>query len=215
MPKDNKKSHINDIDSLSKKSKEAHYIPSFKLKGSNLLNRPHPKGYAEEWIESLKKVPPEETFQIKSILVFRLNNEWLALPTASVKDVTETCPIHSLPHRSNDILLGITNVQGELSIAISMKALLGVSGTSTSKASLSHRIYPRSIVFGYDKDDFVFAVDEVYGIHLLHPEDLEAVPANVGKSLANYATGIFSFNEKRVGLLDENLLIESTKENYL
>lgn len=189
-----------------------------RLRGSDLLNRPHPAGYTEEWVESLKHAPSDEgVLDRKSTLIFRIKDEWLAFETSSVLEVTEISLIHKLPHRTTDVLLGVTNVQGELRITMSMSNFLGLTNPTETKElkTLSHRIYPRAIMFGRNKDIFVFPVDEVYGITQIKPDTIAPVPLSVSKSLKNFASGIFMFNDMHIGILDEKLIINSLNEHHL
>src|ERR1700754_1684934 len=47
-----------------------------------------------------------------SALVFRVADEWLALPTAALRHIEDLRPIHSLPHRRNRVVLGVVHVRG-------------------------------------------------------------------------------------------------------
>jgi len=49
-----------------------------------------------------------------SVLIFRLGVEWFGLSAKLFKEVTQTKKIHTVPHRSNQIFLGVVNVRGEL-----------------------------------------------------------------------------------------------------
>lgn len=188
-----------------------------EISSSNLLDRPHPAGYTEEWIQSLKLPFSEEITQIDPLLVFRIKNEWLALPCHSIKEVTHSAFIHTLPHTKSDVLLGITNVQGELLIAISMQNLLGIPNLDSSSSSFLYSEYPGNIVFGIQKNIFVFPADEIYGLTHVKLDTIKPVPINVSKSLKNFFSGIFILPDDTlsVGLLDDKLIINSLNENYL
>lgn len=186
--------------------------------GSNLLNRPHPEGYTEEWIESLKQPSADENIQHLSLLIFRIKTEWLALPSHSIKEVTEAAFIHRLPHTNSSVLLGITNVQGELLVAISMQDLLGIPNNIPQDSSdlQPNGKFMRNIVFGIKRDVFVFPVDEIYGLTNVQSNTIEPVPISVSKSIKNFFSGIFILPDKlSVGLLDEKLIINSLNQNYL
>lgn len=185
---------------------------------SNLLNRPHPKGYTEEWVESLKHFAFEESIPRQSLLVFRIKGEWLALPSYCIKEVTKTTFIHSLPHTNSNVLLGITNVQGELLVTISMQNLLNIPDTpKTLEKDYTYSRYSRNIVFEDKKNVFAFPVDEIFGLTYVKSANIEPVPISIIKSLKNFFSGIFTLPDDvlSVGLLDEKLIINSLNENYL
>src|SRR5262245_26428248 len=46
---------------------------------------------------------------VDSVVIFRVANEWLALPTSVVTEVADPRPVHALPHRTGGIVLGVTN----------------------------------------------------------------------------------------------------------
>ena len=192
-----------------------------KKSGSTLLDRPPPLGYQEEWIEGLKKPQVEEVAEGKNCLAFRLDNELLALSSDSVKEVTQTTKAHKLPHRTTQILKGLTNVHGELYITISMRSLLGFENSShpqpppPSHPYSSQRSYLRSIVFGYGKNDFLFSADEVLGLVSYQLNALQEAPATVAKSYSNFVLGLFVLNNKHIALLDAHRLVSRLNEHIL
>lgn len=204
------------------RKEDSSLVPSHPKKnrsGSTLLDRPPPLGYQEEWIESLKKAQVEEVTEGKNCLAFRFDNEWLALPSDSIKEVTKTTKVHKLPHRTTEILRGLTNVHGELYITISMRSFLSLEDSSYPQPSLhSHSSLPsyrRSVVFGYGKNDFLFSVDEVLGLVSYQDTALQEVPLTVGKSYSNFVLGLFDLNNKHIALLDAHRLVNSLGEHIL
>ena len=67
-----------------------------------------------------------------SVLIFRLGEEWLAFRTQAVAEVTTPRPMHRVPHRSNQILGGLVNLQGQVQLCVSLHGLLGVAIASPS-----------------------------------------------------------------------------------
>lgn len=182
---------------------------------SSLLERAHPEGYSQEWELSLKGTPTEDIPTGTSVVIFKIDSEWLALLTTYVKEIAEIKFIHRVPHLKSKVLLGLTNVQGKLCISLSLKTLLGFCTLENEFKRLKKNSYKRGIVFAKEKNDFLFPVDEVYGIKNIAEHELEPVPLNVCKSLANYTQSIFSFKKNFVGLLNDQLIFASITENYL
>lgn len=194
------------------------FLQNAKIYGSDLLQRPYPKGYQEEWAESLKHSALEEEIEKLSLLVFRIKTEWFALPTHIIIEIIRDAFIHSLPHMHSDVILGITNVQGELRIAISMQHLLGIPNLKMSDITCyTFSKYSRNIVIGQKNNIFVFPVDEIYGLVHIKLDDIQETPISISKSLKNFFSGIFELPEDKlpVGLLNEKLILNALNENYL
>ena len=66
-----------------------------------------------------------------SVLIFRLGEEWLAFRTHTVAEVTLPRPVHRIPHRSNAVLSGMVNLQGQVQLCVSLHGLLGVTCRSS------------------------------------------------------------------------------------
>jgi hypothetical protein len=64
-------------------------------------------------------------------MVFRVGDEWLALPTATLGEVTAPALVHSLPHRRHAALIGVAAVRGALLTCISLALLFGESAEPT------------------------------------------------------------------------------------
>lgn len=213
----NKKSPL-PLQSQENDKKSYELLHQNEIYSSTLLRRPYPEGYNEDHIKSLKQHTAEESIPRKSLLVFRIQNEWLALPSHCIKEVTPPSFVHRLPHTNNPILLGITNVQGELLITISMQNLLGITNTAQkSTETYIYSMYARNIVFGYKNDIFVFPVDEIYGLSYVKLDTIEPIPISILKSLKNFFSGIFTLPDAilSVGLLNEQLIINSLNKNHL
>ena len=181
----------------------------------SLLDRPHPQGYREEWVERVRQAADESVRETVQLLVFRIEDEWLALPCRAIKDICPVSSVHRIPQRTNKVLHGITNIRGELHLAVSMRSLLGLSQRKEDATVLSRRVYPRMILIQRAGDAFAFRVDEVYGVVPFETENMQAVPVTVGKSLATFTLGLFRLQEQSVGYLDDELVFHSLINQYL
>ena len=90
--------------------------PVFEAGARSFFDRPAPPGYLEEWARALDADVAPRGEKPLSLLIFRLHREWLAFPTRSVVEVTATRPVHRIPHRSNEILIGMVNLRGRLQL---------------------------------------------------------------------------------------------------
>jgi chemotaxis-related protein WspD len=181
--------------------------PVYSAAGALLIDRPLPPNYRQEWT---KHFADEKRFfeaGNASAILFRIQNEWLALPTNTFQEVAEKRPIHSLPHRRDGVLLGLANVRGELVTCLSIGHLLQVE-RMPSLASL--RIsYRRLLVIHWESSRLAFPVDEVHGPHRFHPQELKGAPSTVARASPRYVQGMLSWQNHTAGVLDTDLLFSS------
>ena len=79
--------------------------------------------------------------ETRSILVFRLGEEWFGLATGSLVEVAPMNPIHSLPHQRSRALQGVTNVRGALVACLSLGELLDLEPGAAPVSE--RRVVPR------------------------------------------------------------------------
>jgi len=183
--------------------------------------------HASAAAELLRSAPPGDSFAdrtrhfaqpkqveeggTESVVIFRLDAEWLALPTAVVKEVANPRPVHSLPHRRNGLVLGVTNVRGELLISASLGIILGLQPPTDPARTASRTSYVRLLVLRRDEVRAVCLVDEVHGIHRFHPRQLKEVPTTLARATARYSTKLLPWNGRSVGVLDDQLLFDTLR----
>ncbi len=161
-----------------------------------------------------------------SVLIFRLGVEWFGLSAKLFKEVTQTKRIHTVPHRSNQIFLGVVNVRGELLLCISLRHLLGLGTTDSQLKNapkpthLSPVVYQRMIVMAKDGNSWVFPVDEVYGIERLNVQELQNTVAVNAKSINPKSNGVYTealikWKDGLINLLDDQLLFYTLERRIL
>ena len=117
--------------------------PVFASAARTFFDRPAPEGYLAEWTQWLAGSPEAGNGEagtgadlsdrdLVSVLIFRLGQEWLAFRTQTVAEVTLPRPVHRIPHRSNEIFIGLVNLRGQLQLCISLHGLLGVEPPQSS-----------------------------------------------------------------------------------
>lgn len=145
-----------------------------------------------------------------SIVIFRIGEEWLGLPTHLFQEVIQFRSVHSIPHRRGKILRGLVNVRGELQLCVSLGKLLDINKGEIQGANVAKGIYERMIVIAKDDMRYVFPVGEVRGIRRYSDKDLLMAPATVTHSAKDYLSGLVSWKEgdeeRHIGCLDEALL---------
>jgi chemotaxis-related protein WspD len=144
----------------------------------------------------------------QSALVFRIAEEWLALPTAALRQVDDIRPIHSLPHRRNRVVLGLVNIRGALTVAASLGELLHLDRTVSGKYESSNA-YARMLVAAHRGEPVAFPVDEVEGVARFSVNSLLPVPTTLAHASASHARGVLIWRDRNIGLLDTDRVFES------
>jgi chemotaxis-related protein WspD len=143
-----------------------------------------------------------------SLLVFRIGDEWLALPTTVFDQVTGMQRIHSLPHRRNPAILGVVSIRGALAICASLTELLGLDA-GTAAGDGNRGVRQRLLVMKSGEQSAVFPVDAVDGVRRFSRTAFEAVPATVAHTARPHTHAVVRWQGRTIGLLDAKLLFET------
>jgi len=177
----------------------------YSAAGRQMLERPVPATYRQEWTERFTHVKHNRKGASKSVLLFRLGDEWLGIGSMFVNEITPMRTIHSLPHRNDSLVKGLVNIRGELKICVSIGSLLQLEKARESYTT-DHEILERMIFISKDGQSFVIPVSEVHGVYHYTDSALQATPATVAKSRHSYTSGILGWDNRHVGVLDHELL---------
>ncbi|WP_347904367.1 chemotaxis protein CheW [Pseudomonas purpurea] len=143
----------------------------------------------------------------RSLLMFRLGEEWLGLATRTLVEVAPLQPIHSLPHQRSRALLGVANVRGALVACLSLVELLGLEATDSVATGL--RVMPRMLIIAAHGGPVVVPVDEVDGIHAIDERILDAASRSGTQASAKYTRGVLPFKGRSLRWLDEEQLLSA------
>jgi chemotaxis-related protein WspD len=187
-----------------------HNCPVFAAAGRRFLDAPSPPDYLDEWTARLGAVEDEMVGDELRVLVFRLSDEWLALPIGVLVEVTPMCTAHRIPHRGG-LLAGMVNIRGELHLSIRLDLLLGVAQTDKKAEHKNLRL----IVIRRDSEGWVFTADEVDQVHRLPAQNLIPAAPTLSRATAKMNKGVFTLNGRAVGLLDDIKLFRAIRERAL
>lgn len=143
----------------------------------------------------------------RSLLMFRLGEEWLGIATRCLVEVAPMQPIHSLPHQRSRALLGVANVRGALVACLSLVELLGLDASSRGPAG--GRIMPRMLIIAAQDGPVVVPVDEVDGIHAIDERTLKSASLSGDHANARYTQGVLPFKGRSLRWLDEAQLLSA------
>jgi len=101
-----------------------HNCPVYSAAGRGLLEREVPPEYLKQWTEILSETSTQQvgektklalvgTSEVISLIIFRIGVELFSIPVRLLQEVTPTCVIHTLPHHTNELFLGLVNIRGE------------------------------------------------------------------------------------------------------
>jgi chemotaxis-related protein WspD len=184
--------------------------PVFATAARSFFDRPAPEGYLVDWSHWLAKFggdggddgSAEDENEARSheekvsVLIFRLGPEWLAFRTQTILEVTTPRPVHRVPHRTNDVFLGLVNLQGQVELCVSLHGLLGVTAPPTPALLVVLRDPNRA-------ETWAFTADEVLGVQHVPRGRWRSVPSTLANPTIGFSQAILSWKERSIGLLDE------------
>ena len=188
-----------------------HNCPTHAAAGVQLLNRVLPPGYRRERTEHFARQRDHSDTGTFSAILFRIQGEWLAMPTRIFQEATEPRTIHSVPHRRGKIL-GLANVRGELVICVSIGHLLGTR--TDQPVPPIPAAYHRLLVLEHGGTRLAFPVDEVQGPYRFAFDELHHLPAKARGTRLPHSRGILRWQDRPVGLLDPDVLLSAFKRNF-
>jgi chemotaxis signal transduction protein len=144
----------------------------------------------EELQENTRRVamPVELAEQdVLRLLVFRSGDEQLAVEAVQVNQVAKATHVHRIPHRTNTVIRGLCNLDGELMLCADLERLLelGTVGRDIGKAGQRWMI-----VLGGDQGSWVVEVDAIEGVMGVARNRFRRSPITVDASLARYTESL-------------------------
>jgi chemotaxis-related protein WspD len=176
--------------------------PAYTAAAAMLLDRMLPAGHAADSRSDSVASGRLSLEDAESILVFRVENEWLGLHSVLIKEIAEERMIHSLPHQRNDAVLGVVNIRGALVLCMSLARLLKVDKAAREEQDRHRNLFKPMLVTSHENQAIVFPVDEVDGVHRFSRSALAPAPSTVGRTAAMYTKGILGWQDRTVGILD-------------
>jgi chemotaxis-related protein WspD len=177
-----------------------------------LRSAPRDSSLDERTTHLAQPKPPADR-ESASAFVFRIGDEWLALPTHVISEIANPRSVHTLPHKTADAMLGVTNIRGQLVIAMSLGRLLGLAPTVAAQSAASRTQFARLLVLRRDAARIACPVDEVHGVVRFGRSALRELPATLARAGTRYSTKLLAWNGRSVGVLDDQLLFYSLKRS--
>jgi chemotaxis-related protein WspD len=181
-----------------------HNCDIYSKAASQILNRRAEDNYLSEWKHNLNQPRNIKNLDFNSALIFRLGDEWFALASKLVKEITHCDKHHSLPHIKNNILRGLVNVHGELLLNVSLGYLFKISKSETNNP----HTHERYVVIEDNNETYAFPVTEVKEIIHYKTEDIQTTPSTINKDASCFIEGIIRHKNNDVGILNSQLVFD-------
>jgi len=177
----------------------------FAAAAAEVLDRPIPADYRRDWTSRVSVAAPSASPADTAVVLFRIGAEWLALDTGLVQEVTGSRPMHSLPHRHRDLVLGLANVRGELVPCLALGRLMGLEhDVPAERLRTAHR---HLVVLESGQGRLAFPADEVAGVWRFSRREMRPLPGTVARARRVFTRGILEWRERAVGYLDSDAVL--------
>ncbi len=186
-----------------------HNCEIYSNAGHQLLGRKTGDDYLIEWEKNLCIPREENTGKTRSALIFRMGDEWFAIATQFVKEITHCDKHHSLPHRTNRVLRGIVNVHGELLLNVSLGYLFKVN----KREDLEKQTNERYVVIDDGDECFAFPVTDAREIIHYESNDILPSPSTIKNDTSCFLRGILRYKNMDIGILDTDLVFTALHKN--
>jgi chemotaxis-related protein WspD len=188
----------------------------YSAAGRDVLNQPLPVGYQEEWAVILATPAARSVAtQTPALAIFRLQNEWFGLSAQAFQAVTPIVPIRRIPQRTNDRLLGMVNISGELQLCVSLAQLLNLPVAVDAQEHMTRLTYPRMVVVQLANERWVFPVDDIYGFERFTIDQVKPPPAHLIELPDRCTQGVIAWQGNFLSYLDETRLSHSLQRSAL
>lgn len=147
---------------------------------------------------SLQHISAEPT---QRCIVFRLANQWFAIPSRFLTEVSLPLAIRAVPNRHSTTLRGVCNIKGQLIPCISLHRLFTLPESDISSAS------QRMLVLQHASGAFVVAVNQILEITMLAQSIWDFTTLSSGSILGQVSSAAAKYKNINLTLLDADALL--------
>ncbi len=179
--------------------------PEYSRFGMMQLNQPVDSEYLEANTRMMQRDREERVSVARNVIIFRMGSEWFAICLKYFLEVSIARMIHSVPFRTNDVFLGLVNVNGELIPCFSLHRLIGLKADPISVSGTKSRM----MVIGKENEMFAFHVDEVLNAQRVMADMVTELPSTVAESARSMTDAVFRYRDINVACLMEEKLMNT------
>ena len=176
--------------------------PVFSSEGKRVLDRLAPVGYLKDWRKTLAIKKRDQAVDTQSVLIFRVCEEWFALPAGCLHEIAEKRAVHRIPRNINTDIAGVVNIGGEIRVCYSLKSILGISEDSEEGGKNKPVSTGRFIVALLGNQYYVFFADQISELSMYNDGEVLPVPATLKYKGKNFISGVIRHNKNNVAVLD-------------
>ena len=140
------------------------------------------------------------------LLLFRISEEWYAVPLGRVREVRRECSVSPLPCVP-DFVLGVMSLRGEVVSVTDLGRLMGVGGFEGRHAKTP------AVVLENEECATAVLVNELGDIVEVPLGEVEPTVSSFERSQAAFLLGTVEIGDKLAGLLDTDRLLEPVGES--
>jgi purine-binding chemotaxis protein CheW len=150
----------------------------------------------------------EATAEITSLLLFRLGEEWYAVPIAGVREIINDFVLTPIP-RVPEFIRGVMNVRGEIVSVTDIAAMMHIA----SEAKGVGLQLPSVIVVRNERCVSALVVDEIGDIVDVAQTLVEPPLATLDRSQVEFIGGSVYLDGKLIGIVNLDRVLEPIGEN--
>lgn len=160
--------------------------------------------------ESLAQAESEETsIETVGLLLFRLGEEWYAVPIEGVREIYNDYTVTRIP-RVPDFILGVINVRGEIISVTDLGEMMHVPSRTELEIG---GFLPSAIIVSNDSCVTAIVVDEIGDIVDVPRESIEPPLSTLDKTQAEFVSGSVYVNGQLIGIVNLDKVLEPIGES--
>jgi chemotaxis-related protein WspD len=181
--------------------------PVFTAAARESLARANVESEDDTSVQWVPKLLDRRAQTRKSVLLFKLGEEWLGLDSQVISEVSDNQQARRIAHRATGLIEGMVNIRGELRLCLSLLGVLTVEATTPLSGERARLVMVRD-----DSSIWVFRAAHVKGVIGYAPTQLSPPPARLGEVLKQHVEGILRVEDLTVSVLNNQALFNSFKQ---
>ncbi len=159
--------------------------------------------------ESLAQAEEAEAVtEMTSLLLFRLGEEWYAVPIPGVREIVNDIVLTPIP-RVPEFIRGVMNVRGEIVSVTDIAALMRIASAGPRDV----RELPSAIIARTERCVSALAVDEIGDILDVPRASVEPPLATLERSQIEFISGSVYVDGRLIGIVNLDKVLEPIGEN--